>query len=86
LLVEECECHRDEAEEGIDEGGVHVDDFISRFEENCVRYFCSRMIVVVVADTEMGYFINFGRERIVVGRIHFTGRVECVQAGVHRNI
>jgi hypothetical protein len=26
LLVEEFECHRDEAEEGIDKHSVHVDD------------------------------------------------------------
>ncbi len=32
LLVEEFECHRDEAKEGINEGGVHVDDVIVRFE------------------------------------------------------
>ena len=86
MLVEEFECHWDKAEEDIDEGGVHVDDVIFRFEENSVRYFCSRTIVVVVADTEIGYFINFGRDRIVVGRIRFTGGVVCVQAGVLHDI
>ena len=39
------------------------------FEENRMRYFCSCTIVVVVAVTEIMYFIDFGRERMVVGRI-----------------
>ena len=78
MLIEEFECLWDEAEEGIDEGGIHVDDVISRFEENRVPYFCSRTIVVIVADTVIGYFIDFSRERIVVGRIRFTGGVVCV--------
>jgi hypothetical protein len=58
LLVEEFECHRDEAKEGLDESGVHVDNVVARFEENRVCYFCSRVIVVVVACTEIGHFID----------------------------
>jgi len=54
LLVEEFECSWD----GIDEGGVHVDDVIAHFEENRVRYFCSRTIVVIVADTTVSSTIN----------------------------
>jgi hypothetical protein len=86
LLVEEFECRRDEAEEGINEGGIHVEDIIGRSEENRVHNLCSCAIVVVVADIEIGYFIDFVWERIVVDRIHFTGRVVCVEARVHRNI
>ncbi len=33
--------------------------------------FCSRAIVVVVAFTEIGYFIKVGGERKVRGRIRF---------------
>ncbi len=77
LLVEEFECHRDEAKEGTDEGDVHIDKVIARFEENHVCYFCSRAIIVVVACTEIGHFINVGRERIIVGRVRFTGGVVC---------
>jgi hypothetical protein len=86
LLVEEFECRRDEAEEGINEGGVHVDDVVARFEENRVCNFCSRVIVVVVACTEIGHFIDVDRERIVRDRIRFTCGVMCVEARVHRDI
>jgi len=39
LLVEEFECRQDEAEEGIDECGVHVDDAVACFEENHEFFF-----------------------------------------------
>ena len=86
LFVEDFESRQDEAEEGVDECGVYVDDVVARFEENRVRYFCSRAIVVVVACTEIGHFIDVGGERIIVGRVRFTGGVVCVEARVHRNI
>ena len=34
LFVEDFESRQDEAEEGVDECGVHVDDVVARFEEN----------------------------------------------------
>ena len=83
LLVEEFECRRDEAKEGINKGGVHVDNVIARFEENRMCYFCSRMIVVVVACAEFGHFIDVGGEWIIVGRVRFTGGVVCVEARVN---
>jgi hypothetical protein len=86
LLVEEFECHRDEAEEGINEGGIHVEDVIARFEENRVCNFCSCAIVVIVACTEIRHFGDVDRERIVCGRVCFTCRVMCVDARVHCDI
>ena len=86
LFVEEFECRRDEAEEGVDEGDVHVDDVVARFEGNWVCYFCSRAIVVGGALSEIGHFINIGGERIIVGRVHFTGGVVCVEARVHLDV
>ena len=38
LLIEEFKCHWDEAKEGINEGGIHVDDVVAHFEENCVLF------------------------------------------------
>ncbi len=49
-------------------------------------YFCSCVIVVVVACTEIGYFINVIGLGIIVGRVRFTGGVVCVEARVHCNI
>jgi len=34
LFVEDFESGRDEAEKGVDECGVHVDDVVACFEEN----------------------------------------------------
>jgi hypothetical protein len=56
------------------------------FKENYVCYICSCAIVVVVACAEIGYFINVVGERIIVGRVCFTGGVVCVEARVHCNI
>ena len=47
---------------------VHVDDVVARFEENCMCYFCTRVIVVMVACTEIRYFIDAGGERTVRDR------------------
>ena len=63
-----------------------VDDVVACFEENRVCYFCSRAIVVVGACTEIRHFIDFGRERIIVDRVRFTGGVVCVEARVYRDI
>ncbi len=49
-------------------------------------YFCSCTIVVIVACAEIGYFIGVIGERIIVGRVCFTGGVVCVKARVHCNI
>jgi hypothetical protein len=45
------------------------------------------MIIVVVACTEIGHFVDVDGERIVCDRIRFTwGVLMCVEARVRRDI
>ncbi len=74
FFIEDFEGRRDEAEEGVDERGVHVDEVVAPFEKNRMRYFCTRAIVVGGAR-EIGHFINIGGERIAADGIRFTCRV-----------
>jgi len=75
LFIEDFEGRQDEAEEGVDERGVHVDNVVVRFEEKHMRYFCTCAIVVGGARAEIGHFINIGGERIAANGIRFTRRV-----------
>ena len=58
LLVEEFECHRDEAEEGIDERSIHVDDALRILRENECTILAVSHFVVIVACREIGHFID----------------------------
>ena len=86
LFVEDFESRRDEANEGVDERGVHVDDVVARFEENRVRYFCTRAIVVSGSRAEIRHFIDIVGERIFVVRIRFTCGVVQVEVWIHRDV
>ncbi len=86
MFIEDFESRRDEAEEGVDERGVHVDDAVARFEENRVRYFCTCTIDVGGARAEIGHFIDIGGERIAGIGIRFTCRVVQVEVWIHRDV
>ena len=86
MFIEDFESRRDEAEEGVDERGVHVDDAVARFEENRVRYFCTCTIDVGGARAEIGHFIDIGGERIAADGIRFTCRVVQVEVWIHRDV
>ena len=58
MLVEEFECHRDEAEEGIDERSIHVDDALRILRENECTILAVLHFVVIVACREIGHFID----------------------------
>jgi hypothetical protein len=80
------EGYRDEVEESVNEGGVHVDDVVALPECHAVGDFDIGAIVGVGASTVVGYIHNFRGKRIVrIGVCLATGIV-TIEGGIDGNV
>jgi hypothetical protein len=86
LLVKYLECHWNETQVGADKRGVHIDNVVLHFQCNRVRDFGRCMVVVIVAGSKIGYFINVIGKWVLVGGIRFAGQKMGVQGGVRCHI
>ncbi len=86
LLVQQLECHWDEAEEGVDKRGVHVEDVFLHLQEDCMQNLYGGMFVVVGAGSKIGHFIDIVRKWVHVMQICCADRVMGVQERAHCHV
>ncbi len=82
LIVGLFEGNRDKVEEGVDEGGAHVDDVVVLLKCHAMGDFDVGTIVGVGASTVVGYIHDFGRKRVVYIGVCRTTGVVAVEGGI----
>jgi hypothetical protein len=70
----------------MNEGGVHVDDFVASLECHAMGDFDVGAIVGVGASTVVGYICDFGRKRLVRIKVCLAARVVAVEGGIDGNV